>query len=159
MTGLTQLPQVLGEADGLVHAAPSGMAAHPGPPLSAELPQPELWGAEAVHRPLETEWLRTARALGCRTAGGGMAVLLIVAERSRGASRADDRAGEFEQALVKVGSALVADPQALALVRPGEGALHHPAHVAESGAVATPRWAITGLVPRFHNWRWYWSKS
>lgn len=61
--------------DGLVHATPTGMAAHPGLPFPAELLHPGLWVAEVVYRPLETELLRTARALGCATLdGGGMAV-------------------------------------------------------------------------------------
>ncbi|MGW0735703.1 shikimate dehydrogenase [Streptomyces sp. NPDC002851] len=65
----------LATADGLVHATPTGMAAHPGLPLPAELLRPDLWVAEVVYRPLETELLREARALGCRTLeGGGMAV-------------------------------------------------------------------------------------
>jgi shikimate dehydrogenase len=65
----------LGEADGLVHATPTGMDAHPGVPLDEELLRPDLWVAEVVYRPLETELLRVARELGCRTLdGGGMAV-------------------------------------------------------------------------------------
>ncbi|MFF5574680.1 shikimate dehydrogenase [Streptomyces luteogriseus] len=61
-------------ADGIVHATPTGMAAHPGLPLPAELLHSGLWVAEVVYRPLETELLRTARALGCATLdGGGMA--------------------------------------------------------------------------------------
>jgi shikimate dehydrogenase len=51
------------------------MAAHPGLPLPVDLLHPGLWLAEVVYRPLETELLRTARALGCATLdGGGMAV-------------------------------------------------------------------------------------
>jgi len=69
------LPELLARADGLVHATPTGMAAHPGLPFAAELLRGELWVAEVVYRPLETELLRTARALGCATLdGGGMAV-------------------------------------------------------------------------------------
>jgi len=65
----------LGEADGVVHATPTGMDAHPGLPLDEELLRPDLWVAEVVYRPLETELLRVARELGCRTLdGGGMAV-------------------------------------------------------------------------------------
>ncbi|MFB6978485.1 shikimate dehydrogenase [Streptomyces scopuliridis] len=65
----------LAAADGLVHATPTGMATHPGLPLPTELLRPDLWVAEVVYRPLETELLRRARALGCRTLdGGGMAV-------------------------------------------------------------------------------------
>ncbi|MGC0336479.1 shikimate dehydrogenase [Streptomyces sp. SLBN-8D4] len=70
-----RLAPLLADADGLVHATPTGMAAHPGLPLPAGLLRPELWVAEVVYRPLETELLRTARALGCATLdGGGMAV-------------------------------------------------------------------------------------
>lgn len=69
------LPALLSHADGLVHATPTGMAAHPGLPLPAELLHPGLWIAEVVYRPLETELLRTARAIGCAALdGGGMAV-------------------------------------------------------------------------------------
>jgi shikimate dehydrogenase len=70
-----RLPQLLADADGIVHATPTGMAAHPGLPLPAGLLRPDLWVAEVVYRPLETELLRTARALGCATLdGAGMAV-------------------------------------------------------------------------------------
>jgi len=66
---------VLREADGLIHATSTGMAAHPGLPLPATLLRSELWVAEIVYFPLETELLRTARAVGCRTLdGSGMAV-------------------------------------------------------------------------------------
>jgi shikimate dehydrogenase len=66
-------------ADGLVHATPTGMAAHPGLPVPAELLRPDLWVADIVYRPLETELVRTARAAGCRVLdGGGMAVFQAV---------------------------------------------------------------------------------
>jgi shikimate dehydrogenase len=69
------LEALLAEADGLVHATPTGMAAHPGSAVDAELLHPGLWVAEVVYRPLETQLLRDARARGCRTLdGGGMAV-------------------------------------------------------------------------------------
>ncbi|MFJ4466214.1 shikimate dehydrogenase [Streptomyces sp. NPDC089424] len=69
-----ELPGLLARADGLVHATPTGMAPHPGLPVPAELLHPGLWVAEVVYRPLETELLRTARAVGCATLdGGGMA--------------------------------------------------------------------------------------
>jgi quinate/shikimate dehydrogenase (NAD+) len=70
-----RLARVVGAADGIVHATPTGMAAHPGLPLAADLLHPRLWVAEVVYRPLETELLRTARAVGCAALdGGGMAV-------------------------------------------------------------------------------------
>ncbi|GAA3504781.1 shikimate dehydrogenase [Streptomyces prasinosporus] len=72
-----RLPELLAAAvgcGGLVHATPTGMAAHPGLPLPAELLHPGLWVAEVVYRPLETDLLRAARAAGCAVLdGGGMA--------------------------------------------------------------------------------------
>jgi shikimate dehydrogenase len=76
---LAALASAVGSATGLVHATPTGMAAHPGLPLPAELLRPELWVADIVYRPLETELVRTARTLGCALLdGGGMAVFQAV---------------------------------------------------------------------------------
>lgn len=62
-------------ADGLIHATPTGMARHPGLPISADLIEERHWIAEIVYFPLDTELLTVARARGCRTLdGGGMAV-------------------------------------------------------------------------------------
>ena len=48
-------------------------------PLPAELLRPDLWVAEIIYFPLETELLKRARALGARTIdGGGMAVFQAV---------------------------------------------------------------------------------
>ncbi|MGI5193507.1 shikimate dehydrogenase [Streptomyces sp. CA-288835] len=69
-----RLAALVADADGVVHATPTGMAAHPGLPLPAGLLHPGLWVAEVVYRPLETELLRAARGVGCATLdGGGMA--------------------------------------------------------------------------------------
>jgi shikimate dehydrogenase len=66
----------LTDADGLIHATPTGMAAHPGLPLAEDRLRPGLWVAEVVYRPLETDLLKHARERGCRTLdGGGMAVM------------------------------------------------------------------------------------
>ena len=63
------------QADGIVNCTPIGMAKYPGMPLSPDLLRPALWVAEVVYFPIETESLRRARALGCKTLdGGGMAV-------------------------------------------------------------------------------------
>jgi shikimate dehydrogenase len=76
---LSSLERTLTAADGLVHATPTGMAAHPGLPVPAALLRPPLWVADVVYRPLETELVRTARAAGCRVLdGGGMAVFQAV---------------------------------------------------------------------------------
>lgn len=75
----TGLAQAMAGADGLVHATPTGMAEHPGLPLPADLLRPGLWVAEIVYFPLETELLRTARSLGCRTVDGGDMVVFQAA--------------------------------------------------------------------------------
>ena len=75
----TDLSEAMADADGLIHATPTGMAQHPGLPLPAALLRPEHWVAEIVYFPLETELLRTASRLGCRTLNGsGMAVFQAV---------------------------------------------------------------------------------
>jgi shikimate dehydrogenase len=76
----TDLATEAGAADGLVHATPTGMAAHPGLPLPAGLLRPGLWVAEVVYRPLETELVRTARALGARVLDGGRMAVFQAAE-------------------------------------------------------------------------------
>jgi len=70
-----QLGDELQQADGLIHATPTGMAPSPGTPFPPEMLDEDQWVAEVVYRPLETELLRQARERGCRTLdGGGMAV-------------------------------------------------------------------------------------
>jgi shikimate dehydrogenase len=62
-------------ADGVINATPIGMNGHPGTPVPAELLRSDLWVADIVYFPLETELLRTARLAGCRTLNGaGMTV-------------------------------------------------------------------------------------
>jgi shikimate dehydrogenase len=66
-------------ADGAVNTTPLGMAKYPGMAVPAELLRPDLWVADIVYFPLETELLREARNRGCRTmSGGGMAVFQAV---------------------------------------------------------------------------------
>ncbi len=62
-------------ATGIVQCTPIGMSAHPGLPISADALRPDLWASEIIYFPLETEFLRTAKARGCRVVdGSGMAV-------------------------------------------------------------------------------------
>lgn len=71
----TNLAVALSEATGLVNATPVGMAKHPGCPVPRALLRPDLWVADIVYVPLETELLAAARAAGARVLdGGGMAV-------------------------------------------------------------------------------------
>ncbi|WP_229737803.1 shikimate dehydrogenase [Primorskyibacter flagellatus] len=67
------------EADGIVNATPVGMAKLPGTPIEAGLLSPRHWVADIVYFPLETAFLKAARATGCRTLSGeGMAVFQAV---------------------------------------------------------------------------------
>ena len=73
-------PADVARADGLVHATPTGMEGHPGIALDPGLLHENLWVADIVYRPLETELLRAARARDCRTLdGGGMVVFQAAA--------------------------------------------------------------------------------
>jgi shikimate dehydrogenase len=75
----SDLAAAMAAADGMVNTTPLGMAKYPGMAVPAELLRPDLWVADIVYFPLETELLRQARARGCRTmSGGGMAVFQAV---------------------------------------------------------------------------------
>lgn len=64
---------------GIVNASPVGMAKTPGTPFPLALLKPDMWVADIVYFPLETELLAGARRLGCRVLpGSGMAVLQAV---------------------------------------------------------------------------------
>jgi shikimate dehydrogenase len=66
-------------ATGIVNATPIGMAKYPGMPFNAGLLRKAHWVAEIIYFPLETDLLRQARKLGCRTLSGiGMAVYQAV---------------------------------------------------------------------------------
>ena len=71
----SRLPGALSVSNGLVNATPVGMEGHPGSPVAADFLRPEMWVADVVYFPLDTELLRAARANGCRTLdGAGMVV-------------------------------------------------------------------------------------
>lgn len=70
-----EAPARLATADGLVNATPIGMEGHPGTPIAPEHLHADLWVADVIYRPLETELVLAARARGLRVAdGGGMVV-------------------------------------------------------------------------------------
>ncbi|MDQ3788436.1 MAG: shikimate dehydrogenase [Actinomycetota bacterium] len=77
------LADALKTADGLVHATPTGMTAHPGLPLPADLLDPRLWVADVVYRPLTTALVETARARGCRVLDGGRMAVFQAADAFR----------------------------------------------------------------------------
>jgi shikimate dehydrogenase len=73
------LGDVLAQANGLIHATPTGMAKLPGLPLPAHLLHSGLWVADIVYFPIRTALIEAAEAAGCRTlSGGGMAVYQAV---------------------------------------------------------------------------------
>ena len=74
-----QLGEVIGLAAGIVNATPVGMEKYPGLPFEPDLLRPRQWVADLVYFPRETELLRRAASLGCRTLpGGGMAIYQAV---------------------------------------------------------------------------------
>tara|TARA_R110000772_G_scaffold157669_2_gene268828 strand:- start:311 stop:1150 length:840 start_codon:yes stop_codon:yes gene_type:complete len=57
-------------ADGLINTTPVGMSDFPGMPVSPDLLRSELWLADIIYFPPETELLSNARAAGCLTMNG-----------------------------------------------------------------------------------------
>jgi shikimate dehydrogenase len=69
----------MADADGVVNTTPVGMAKYPGLPFAHDWLTARHWVADIVYFPADTELLRLARSLGCRTmAGTGMAVYQAV---------------------------------------------------------------------------------
>ena len=67
------------DLDGIVNATPVGMATMPGSPFPLDLLRPDLWVADIIYFPLETELLAAARSAGCTVLPGwGMAVYQAV---------------------------------------------------------------------------------
>jgi shikimate dehydrogenase len=76
---VTDLKAALRSADGLVNATPIGMAKYPGIPIDPIWLRADLWVADIVYFPAETELLRAAGAAGCDTLPGeGMAIFQAV---------------------------------------------------------------------------------
>ena len=70
-TPLDRTGDLFRDADGVIHATPVGMAQHPGIPFDPSPLRPGAWVAEVVYRPLETELVLRARAIGLRVLDGG----------------------------------------------------------------------------------------
>jgi shikimate dehydrogenase len=79
VTPVSESRRTLTRAAGIVNTTPIGMDKYPGVPFPADLLEPRQWVADIVYFPRETELLRLARSLGCRTIdGAGMAVYQAV---------------------------------------------------------------------------------
>ncbi|HEX5910338.1 MAG TPA: shikimate dehydrogenase [Thermoleophilaceae bacterium] len=61
----------LDDADGVVHATPTGMGGGSRSAIDPAWLHPRLWVAEVVYVPLDTQLLRDAREAGCTTLDGG----------------------------------------------------------------------------------------
>ncbi|MGM7698447.1 shikimate dehydrogenase [Microbacterium sp. A84] len=73
--GVDELAQLVGDADLIVNATPTGMAAHPGAPFDVALLPDSIRVADIVYRPVDTALLQAASARGIRTMSGlGMAM-------------------------------------------------------------------------------------
>jgi len=71
---------VLRHATGVVNCTPTGMAHHPGMPLEPGVLRPDMWVADIVYRPLETELMRAAVERGCRVLHGGFMAVYQAAQ-------------------------------------------------------------------------------
>lgn len=72
---IDQVPILLPKVNGVLNASPVGMHHHPGLPFDISGLTSEHWVADVVYRPVDTELITAAKALGCRTLdGGNMAV-------------------------------------------------------------------------------------
>jgi shikimate dehydrogenase len=75
VAAVTEVGPAFERAAGVINTTPVGMAKYPGLPFAPGLLAPRHWVAEIIYFPAETELLRLARRLGCRTLSGlGMAV-------------------------------------------------------------------------------------
>jgi len=74
------LSEILARAEGVINTTPVGMAHHPGSPVAESDLREDLWVADVVYRPTDTELLRAARAVHARTLdGGGMNAFQAIA--------------------------------------------------------------------------------
>lgn len=83
VTVVTDLGDALADADGVVNATPVGMTGHDGVPVPIKCLRPEMWVADVIYFPLETQLLRSARERGCRTLDGVTMVVFQAAAAFR----------------------------------------------------------------------------
>ncbi len=58
-------------ADGLINTTPVGMKEYPGMPIEGGLLRKDMWVADVIYFPLNTELIHNAAIAGCRTMNGG----------------------------------------------------------------------------------------
>ncbi len=77
---LGHVADVLASRTGLVNATPIGMDGHSGTPVDPAALHAGLWVADIVYRPLRTQLLDAAAALGCATLDGGQMLVAQAAD-------------------------------------------------------------------------------
>ncbi|OQQ33079.1 shikimate dehydrogenase [Prescottella equi] len=77
---LGHVADVLASRTGLVNATPIGMDGHSGTPVDPAVLHAGLWVADIVYRPLRTQLLDAAAALGCATLDGGQMLVAQAAD-------------------------------------------------------------------------------
>jgi shikimate dehydrogenase len=77
------LAEEIAAADGIVNATPIGMDAYPGSPLAASFLRRDLWVVDIIYSPSETEFLKSARAVGARASNGTGMFVFQAAEQFR----------------------------------------------------------------------------
>jgi shikimate dehydrogenase len=71
----SSLDDAIDGADGIVNATPIGMTGFDGNPVPEEPLRADLWVADVIYTPIETQLIKSAQAKGARTlTGGGMCV-------------------------------------------------------------------------------------
>ncbi len=76
---ISDVASAMKDADGLIHATPTGMRSHPGLPIDPVVLEARHWVADIVYMPLVTPLLKLARERGCLALdGGGMTVFQAV---------------------------------------------------------------------------------
>lgn len=66
-----EVPALLPQVTGVLNASPIGMHHHPGVPLDTAGLNASHWVADVIYRPVDTELLKAAKDLGCKTLDGG----------------------------------------------------------------------------------------
>jgi shikimate dehydrogenase len=73
------LAKAVAASDGVVNATPVGMLGIPGNPVPVSALRPGHWAADVIYTPLDTAFIKAARACDARTlTGGGMCVYQAV---------------------------------------------------------------------------------
>ncbi|MGB3485833.1 MAG: shikimate dehydrogenase [Mycobacterium sp.] len=78
--GVSGTAAQLADADGVVNASPVGMEGYSGTPFDVAALRPEQWVADIVYRPVRTELLSAATALGCRILDGAQMLVAQAAD-------------------------------------------------------------------------------